>query len=81
MVHQPPAGGMQLKRQNNSSSMELNLSFIKKIINSFIMTETSEETEEDIIPRHHNILPFDYQETSFYYESTNGPKTVHLVTS
>ncbi len=25
------------------------------------------------------ILPFDYKETPFYYESTNGPKPVHLV--
>ncbi len=25
------------------------------------------------------ILPFDYQETSFNYESTNGPKLVHLI--
>ncbi len=26
------------------------------------------------------LLPFDYQETSFYYELTNGPKSVHLKT-
>ncbi len=26
------------------------------------------------------ILPFDCQETSFYYESTNGPKSIHLAT-
>ncbi len=33
--HQPPAGGMQLKRQNNSSSMGLNLNLLyKKIIHS-----------------------------------------------
>ncbi len=42
-------------------------------------------TEEDIIPRLSKILqikisPFDYQETSSYYESTNGPKSIHRVT-
>ncbi len=40
-------------------------------------------TEEDIIPKGSKILQIKYyrliiKKPSFYYESTNGPKSVHL---
>ncbi len=43
---------------------------------------TEEEINTKVVENFANkIFSFDYQETPFYYESTNGPKSVHLVTS